>query len=90
MKKEISPKMNEIELRLLDALLGGDDPILDSLWVQLAEAKIESRELSGSGFLLNFTIPDSIPKSVTFPLNLRASSMVVGDHLCRKWLSFDA
>ena len=72
MEKEISPKMSEIERKLLDALLEGDDPILDSLRAQLAESKIESRELSGSGFFLNFEIPDSVPK-------INPDRIIVGD-----------
>jgi hypothetical protein len=72
MKKEISPEINEIERRLLDALLDGDDPILNSLRIQLAEAKIESRELSGSGFFLNFPIPNSVPK-------VEPGGIIIGD-----------
>ena len=72
MEKEISPKMSEIERKLLDALLEGDDPILGSLRAQLAESKIESRELSGSGFFLNFEIPDSVPK-------INPERIIVGD-----------
>jgi hypothetical protein len=72
MKKEISPKMSEIERKLLDTLLEGDDPILDSLRAQLAESKIESRELSGSKFFLNFEIPDSVPK-------INPERIIIGD-----------
>jgi hypothetical protein len=72
MKKEISPKMSEIERKLLDALLEGDDPILDSLRAQLADSKIESRELPGSGFFLNFKIPDSAPK-------IKPDRIIIGD-----------
>jgi hypothetical protein len=62
MKKEISPKINNLERQLLDALLSGDDPVLLALRDQLSKSKIKSRELSGVGFFLNFSVPDSVPR----------------------------
>jgi len=55
--------MNDIERQLLDALLSGDDPILLTLRDQLSKSKIESRELSGVGFFLNFSVPESAPRA---------------------------
>ena len=54
--------MNDIERQFLDALLSGDDPILLTLRDQLSKSKIESRELSGVGFFLNFSVPESVPR----------------------------
>lgn len=54
--------MNDVERQLLDALLSGDDPFLLTLRDQLSKSKIESRELSGVGFFLNFSVPESVPR----------------------------
>ena len=54
--------MNELtftplESQVLEWLLAGWDPVLMGLREQLASSKIESRELTGVGFYLNFKIP---------------------------------
>jgi hypothetical protein len=72
MKKEMSPQMNDVERQLLDALLRGDDPILLALRNQLQESQIESRELSGVGFFLNFSVPAS-------GLKIASGRIVIGD-----------
>ncbi len=64
--------MNPVERRLIDALLKGDDPMLESLRGQVAAAALESREMSGVGFFLNFTVPDSVPR-------VGAGRIIVGD-----------
>jgi len=72
MKKEMSPQMNDVERQLLGALLSGDDPILLALRNQLSESQIESRELSGVGFFLNFSVPVSVPR-------IGSGRIVIGD-----------
>lgn len=64
--------MNDIERQLLGALLSGDDPILLALRNQLSESQIESRELSGVGFFLNFSVPASVPR-------IGSGRIVIGD-----------
>ena len=72
MKKEISPQINEVERQLLSALLSGDDPVLLALRDQLSKSEIESRELSGVGFFLNFSVPESVPR-------IGSGGIVIGD-----------
>ena len=64
--------MNDIERQLLDALLSGDAPILLALRDQLSKSKIESRKLSGVGFFLNFSVPESVPR-------IGSGRIVIGD-----------
>ncbi len=64
--------MNDVERQLLDALLSGDDPFLLTLRDQLSKSKIESRELSGVGFFLNFSVPESAPR-------IGSGRIVIGD-----------
>jgi hypothetical protein len=72
MKKEISPKINELERKLLSALLIGDDAVLLALRDQLSKSEIESRELSGVGFFLHFSVPQSVPR-------IGSGRIIVGD-----------
>jgi len=74
MKTEQSPEMNDVEHVLLDALLAGEHPVLAQLRRQIREAKIESRELSGVGFFLTFSVPESLQR-------LGKGRLVIGDVL---------
>lgn len=60
MKREPSPPLAEFEEALLDALLAGDHPVLATLREQRAGAACVSRELSGVGFFLEFSVPDAV------------------------------
>jgi hypothetical protein len=72
MKKELSPSLNNVEHRLLDALLAGEDAVLAALRKQLSQATLDCRELSGSGFFLNFLVPKSVPR-------IGSGRIVIGD-----------
>jgi hypothetical protein len=43
--------ITEFERQLLSAVLGGDHPVLEALRAQLADAVVDSRETSESGFM---------------------------------------
>lgn len=45
------------EMVILRALLDGDDPVLETLRVQLQEAKVTAREWTGVGFFTYFELP---------------------------------
>jgi len=68
----MSRQMNDVERELLGALLSGDDPILLALRNQLSESQIASRELSGVGFFLNFSVPASVSR-------IGSGRIVIGD-----------
>jgi hypothetical protein len=55
----ISPKLTHLESEVLKWLLAGEDPILAALREQFASASILSRNLTGHGFYLNFTVSTS-------------------------------
>jgi len=55
-------KINELETQILDALLKGDDPVLNTLRVQFDNLKIIKREFSGCGFFTHFSVPESCQK----------------------------
>ncbi len=49
------------EEQLIGLLLEGDHPVLATLRLQYAGAKIARREYSGVGFCVDFEVPDSVP-----------------------------
>lgn len=53
--------MTELERRVLEMLLAGDDPVLDALRSQLQLATVASREFSGAGLFTNFHLPSETP-----------------------------
>lgn len=63
-KIEQDSKPNAFESMLIEALLAGDDPLLESLRKQYAMLGRVNRELTGSGIFLNFEIPESVPRVV--------------------------
>ena len=64
--------MNNVERQLLDALLAGEVAFLSDLRDQLSVATLVSRELSGCGFFLHFSVPDSAPR-------VGAGRSIIGD-----------
>ena len=65
-------QINRLERQLLDALLEGDDELLESLREQLKQAVIVNRELTGVGFFLNFSVPKPAPK-------VKPDRIIIGD-----------
>lgn len=60
--------MNSLEDAVLSKLLAGDDEVLEALRLQLAHATIKSRQMTGAGFYLNFSIPAAVePIIATVP-----------------------
>lgn len=61
--EEKQPKqINALEKELIDTLLAGDDPFLESLRSQLEQSVIENLVLNGSGFFVYFSVPTSVPR----------------------------
>ncbi|HEX3580939.1 MAG TPA: hypothetical protein VH087_04200 [Thermoanaerobaculia bacterium] len=54
--------MNDFERALLEALLVGPLDVLKRLGEQIDSATVLSRELSGTGFFLNFEVPRTVPR----------------------------
>lgn len=54
-------QINDLEQKLINALLEGDDQLLESLRAQMKQAVPVNRELTGVGFFLDFSVPDSVP-----------------------------
>jgi hypothetical protein len=52
----------ELENRILEMLLAGDDSFLGALRSQLDCASIEKREFTGHGFFTHFQVPDHVPR----------------------------
>ena len=50
--------LNELEEAVMEMLLAGENPILEGLREQFANAKFEDRELTGVGFFCYFRVPD--------------------------------
>ena len=60
MSKKIKP--TELESRVIDILLKGDDPVRKILRSQWKNYEIRDREYSGTGFFLDFDVSDDLPK----------------------------
>lgn len=52
--------LEPLDAAVLETLLAGNHPVLVALRAQLAEATLESRELSGVGFFTHFTLPPTV------------------------------
>lgn len=52
-----------IEREVMPRLLDGDSLFLETLRLQYARAKVESIELSGVGFFVNYRVPSELPKT---------------------------
>jgi hypothetical protein len=59
---EIPTNIVELEGILLDALLVGDDPMLEMLRKQYATTVVSSREFTGVGFFTNFMVAEAAPR----------------------------
>ncbi|MDE0938166.1 MAG: hypothetical protein OSA89_19845 [Mariniblastus sp.] len=66
---EIEP----IERRVMQRLLAGDHPTLETLRQQFARSCVADRDFTGVGFFTRFEVPDSVPR-----VNTR-SRIVIGD-----------
>lgn len=51
--------LTEIERKVMDFLLRGDDPVLEILRKQLRVSKVSMREFTGVGFFTHFKIPEN-------------------------------
>jgi hypothetical protein len=58
----IDANLTPLESKVLEWLLGGDDPVLVALRSQFASASIRSREMTGVGFYLYFSVPANTRK----------------------------
>ena len=54
--------LEEFEKTVIDALLAGDDPMLEALRGQYAAATVRDREVKRSGFVTRFDVPESAPR----------------------------
>jgi hypothetical protein len=57
------PDVLAIEREVMPRLLDGDSPFLETLRLQYARAEVESVELSGVGFFVNYRVPSNLPKT---------------------------
>jgi hypothetical protein len=53
--------LEEFERQVMAGLLAGDDPLLEALRRQYAEATVRGRETTAAGFITRFDVPDGIP-----------------------------
>lgn len=53
--------LEQFEQAVMQALLAGDDPMLESLREQYALATVRDREITPSGFVTRFEVPPSAP-----------------------------
>ena len=60
MSEKIRP--TELETRVMDIILKGDDPVRKILRAQWKNCEIRDREYSGTGFFLDFDVSDDFPK----------------------------
>jgi len=64
--------LTAFEKQVLEACLAGDNPVLRALQSQANAATVSSREHTGVGAYVNFSVPESIPPSDT-------STIIIGD-----------
>ncbi|HUR79950.1 MAG TPA: hypothetical protein VM733_04250 [Thermoanaerobaculia bacterium] len=53
--------IEEFEKAVMAALLAGDDPILAALRAQYAAATVRDREMTSTGFITRFDVPNTAP-----------------------------
>ena len=54
--------MNEIERRVLELLLAGNNDTLEVLRKQLSAASVVDREYTGAGFFTHLAVPTNVPR----------------------------
>jgi hypothetical protein len=54
-------KLEEFERQVMNGLLAGDDPLLETLRRQYAEATVRGREMTATGFVTRFEVPGHVP-----------------------------
>ena len=67
------PQLNILETAVLQMLLRGDEPVLESLRNQLRESTMTARRDTGAGFFTDFSVPDQVPRAPA------KDSFVLGD-----------
>jgi hypothetical protein len=75
--------LTPFERRVLDAFLVGSEPQLETLRAQAAVATVSSREHTGSGAYINFSIPESAPavsppKIILEDVNIQVADVLHG------------
>ena len=65
-----------IERELMDALLVGDDPVLDALRSQFSIASVTKRDYTGSGFFTYFSVIPDAPR--VSPASLMLGDVIFG------------
>ena len=51
----------ELEQKVMDMLLAGDDPVLEELRNQFFDSKVEHRDFTGVGFFTGYQVREGIP-----------------------------
>ncbi len=59
---EVSTEQLVFEQTVANALLAGDDPILETLRLQLANATVKERDLTGVGFFIHYLVPGHLTR----------------------------
>ena len=54
-------QIETFERQVMTALLAGDDPLLAALRAQYAAATVRDREMTSTGFITRFDVPDTAP-----------------------------
>jgi hypothetical protein len=54
--------LSPLETEAMDWPLRGEDPILEALRQQFAQATLRSRKMTGAGFYLTFDVPDDVAR----------------------------
>ena len=52
----------ELEIKAMEMLLAGDDPVLDDLRNQYLNSKVKSREFTGEGFYTYYKVSPGLPR----------------------------
>ena len=54
--------LEELEEKVAEALLSGDDPVLETLRQQYAASVVSERDLTGVGVFIHFDVPANVPR----------------------------
>lgn len=54
--------LTQLERRVMEMLLAGDHPVLETLRRQFESAKVAKREYTGHGFFTHFEVPADVPR----------------------------
>lgn len=68
--------LSELETRVLEKLLDGDQPVLAALRGQFAACRVHHRDFTGVGFVTELHVPEDVPSAPVETTSVRFGDVV--------------